>query len=430
MITIKQMKFKKILSIFFLIIFLYSPISLATQDAPDIKSPACMIIESSTGKTIYEKNSDQVMYPASTTKLMTAILTVENCKLTDIATVSHNAVFSIPTGYSSASLQVGEELTIEQLLNVLLIPSANDAAIVLAEHIAGSVQSFSSMMNTKAIEIGCTNTNFVNPNGIHDENHVSTAHDLTLIGNYALKYPEIQNIVKKNTYQLPVTNKYDKDDRIFNTTNSLIKENHSTKPSNYYYEYATGLKTGYTEPAGHCVVASAEKDGVTYVATILGGKTSEDYLDERFLDAKTLFEYAFTNYSVKKLHTSDEIIDSIVISHATNETKNLKIKLRGDINILLENSVSLKAVEPEIEYSVDLEAPISENTILGTATYTVDNVSCTSDILAANSVDRIDIMPIILKIVLGIFIILLGLIFIRLSSRPKRNRRVKRKRKH
>ena len=132
-------------------------------------SPACILIESSTGKIIYEKNAYEKLYPASTTKIMTAILTLENCELTDVATASYNSVYSIPAGYTNANIQVGEELTIDQLLHVLLIPSANDAAVVLAEHIAGSVDNFANMMNEKAKELGCLNTHFVNPHGIHNE---------------------------------------------------------------------------------------------------------------------------------------------------------------------------------------------------------------------------------------------------------------------
>ena len=125
------------------------------------------MLEKETGKILYEKNAYEVRYPASTTKIMTAILTVEKCELTDVATVSHNAIFTVPVSYSHASLKEGEEVTVEQLLNVLLIPSANDAANVLAEHISGSVDDFADLMNEKAKEIGCLNTHFVNPNGVY-----------------------------------------------------------------------------------------------------------------------------------------------------------------------------------------------------------------------------------------------------------------------
>ena len=165
-------------------------------------------MEYSTGKILFEKNLNKMMYPASTTKLMTAILVLEKCQLTDVATVSNSAVDSVPAGYSTAYLQKGEKLTIEQLLHVLLIPSANDAANVLAEHVGGSIANFANMMNSKAKEIGCENTNFKNPSGIHDENHYSTAYDLSLIAKHAMQFQTIKDIVQKTVYNIPKTDKY------------------------------------------------------------------------------------------------------------------------------------------------------------------------------------------------------------------------------
>ena len=179
------MKFKKILLLttLFLCTFIsiFSNFSYAENEDIETFSPVALLMDAKTGKVLYEKNGYEQNYPASTTKLMTAILTVENCDLSDIATVSYNAVMSVPYDYTNAALQVDEELTIEQLLNVLLIPSANDAGNVLAEHIAGSIESFATMMNTKALEIGCKNTHFTNPSGIHNDDHYSTAYYLSLI---------------------------------------------------------------------------------------------------------------------------------------------------------------------------------------------------------------------------------------------------------
>ena len=260
----------------------YNPDNLTTN------SPSILLMDADTGKILYSKNAFEKHYPASTTKMMTAILTLENCELDDIVTISHNAIFSIPVGYSHANLQEGERLTVEQLLNVLLIPSANDAAIALAEHIAGSEEAFVDMMNNKAKELGCTNTHFVNPNGIHNEDHYSTAYDLALIGKYAMQFDEIMKIATINQYTLPKTNKYDKENRIFNTTNGLIDSDNE-----YYYPNATGIKTGYTDKSGYCIVTTAEKDGVTLLLSVLGSEN----LEERYEDCIKLFDYGFENYS-------------------------------------------------------------------------------------------------------------------------------------
>ncbi len=245
----------------------------ATNTSINASSPACVLMESSTGNVLYEKEAHKVRYPASTTKIMTAILTVEHCELSDVATVSHNAIFSVPAGYTHASLKENEQLTIEQLLHVLLIPSANDAANVLAEHIAGSVDNFAVMMNEKAKEIGCLNTHFVNPSGIHHKDHVSTAYDLALMGKYAMKNGTIREIVKKTSYTLSATNAYSKTDRAFITSNDLLRENHSTAKDNYYYSDCIGIKTGYTTEAGSCIIAGAKRDNLEVICVILGGTT-------------------------------------------------------------------------------------------------------------------------------------------------------------
>ena len=197
------------LTILFLSTFITTSFAVNTSaSAVSVGSPSCILMEASSGKVLYEKNANQVRYPASTTKIMTAILALENCELTDVATVSRNAIHSIPPDYVIANIKEGEELTVEQLLNVLLIPSANDVAIVLAEHISGSVSKFSDLMNEKAKEIGCKNTHFVNPNGIHNKNHVSTAYDLALIGRYAMENATFRKIVQKTQYTLPANGLY------------------------------------------------------------------------------------------------------------------------------------------------------------------------------------------------------------------------------
>lgn len=390
-----------ILTLFFLCFFINSvfasntPLDINT-DTITTNSESCILMDIKSDKILYAKNAYEKMYPASTTKLMTAILTLENCNLKDKATVSHNAIFSIPVGYSHANLKEGEELTIEQLLNVLLIPSANDAAIVLAEHISGSVEEFSNLMNQKAQELGCKNTHFVNPNGIHNKDHYSTAYDLALIGKYALKFPDIKRIAMIKQYTLPTTNKYDKIDRIFNATNGLINPG-----SKYYYEYTTGLKTGYTDYAGSCIVSSAKKGNMELIEVVLKANS----IAERYTDCKTMFNYGFDNYTYKKLQTSGNIIKTIEIANATNETKSLEISVKDDISVLLTSKIDAEKLTPIIELKENLEAPIAENAVVGKITYTIDGKNYSSDLIAENSVIPSDFEIIIFRIAL-IFLIL------------------------
>jgi len=240
---------KFILCLFVVINLLIYSTSIFAVETPTIDCEAGLLIDANSGKVLFEKNADKKMYPASTTKLLTAILVVENCDLNETATASEAAIMSVPAGYTIANIQIGETFTVNELLHVMLICSANDAANVLAEHIGGSMDGFAEMLTAKAQELGCTGTHFVNANGVHNKEHYSTARDLAIIGQYALKFSSIMDIVSNTTCSLPTTNLYTKNDRIFTTTNELLVEKPSGKADNYYYPYCTGLKTGYTSPS-------------------------------------------------------------------------------------------------------------------------------------------------------------------------------------
>lgn len=261
------MKIRKKISILLIFLIainlLFSYNVFATE--PELNVDSAITVEVSTGKVIYEKNAHDKRFPASTTKVMTALLVLENCELTDKATVSYDALSAVPEGYSTANLQVGETLSIKDLLYALLVRSANEAANVLAEHVAGSVQSFASMMNTRAEELGCETTHFVNPNGVHNEDHYSSAYDLYLIAKEAMKNPTFREIVSTRSYTLPATEQYNIADRSFSNTNYLL---HASS-KNYYYRYAIGIKTGFTSQAGNCLISAASKDNLEFISVVL-----------------------------------------------------------------------------------------------------------------------------------------------------------------
>lgn len=393
--------------------------SFANAPIPNVYSPACILMEEESGKILYSKNAHTRMYPASTTKIMTAILTLENCKLDEVAVASHNAVFSIPSGYSTATIQEGEELTIEQLLNVLLIPSANDAAVVLAEHIAGSVEAFADMMNSKAVDLGCTDTHFVNPNGIHNEEHYSTAYDLALIGRYAMQFDTFRTIVQKTSYALPTTNKYDKEDRLFNTTNELIKKNYSSSPTNYYYQYATGAKTGYTDAAKSCIVATATKDDISLIAVVLHDSSTEDGLSQRPIDCKTLFEFGFNNYSIQQIAEKNAVAKQIDVKNATKETKSLDLLYSDDLYGLIPDGVDLSTITPNIILTENLTAPIFEGTNLGTITYNIDGFDYSCTLLASHTVYKSDFVKTLLELMLLILFLFIFAKFLKFKNKKK-----------
>lgn len=425
-------KIKNIFILLILFILVQGTFSFATSDVANTPqttdttngsittySPACLLMESSTGKILYEKNMDEVRYPASTTKIMTAILALEKCQLTDVATVSHDAIFTVPAGYTHANLREGEQLTIEQLLHALLIPSANDAANVIAEHISGSVSEFANLMNEKAVEIGCKNTHFVNPNGVFNKEHVSSAYDLALMGRYAMKNSTFREIVKNTKYTLPATEKYPKADRTLTTTNELLVVNNSSAKDNYYYPDAIGIKTGYTSEAGSCIVAGAQRDGLEVIVVVLGGESTKDGLSQRYLDCKTLFDYAFNNYSVKTVNEKDSVLQQVKVSGATKETKNLDVIVEDSINIFMENSKDIKSLQPQIEINKKLKAPIAKGATIGKITYVVDGETYTSNLLAKNNVDSSGFFPILIRIVL--IIVTLYLIYVLLKPGKNRN---------
>ena len=332
---------KKIITITILLIILINLLILQKSEARNIdvaiSAPTALLIESGTGQIIYEKNSNKKIYPASITKLMTAIIAVEQCNLEDIAIVSYNSIFKVPSGYVKADLQEDEELSIKDLLNLMLIPSANDAANVLAEHISGSIESFATMMNTKAIELGCENTNFVNPSGIHNKNHYSTAYDLYLIGKYAMQKEEIKEILTKESYTLSRTNKNENTTRRYNTSNYMIDKNEKK----YFYEYVIGGKTGYTGEAGDCVIEFAKKDDIELVAVIIGEKYDKNNRI-KFIECKKLFEEIFNNYEKINLAQKDEEYKIIDIKQ-----KKIKLVFEDSLDVVVKKGYSdeIKKVE-------------------------------------------------------------------------------------
>ena len=226
------MKSKKFVVILIMLIFILNiSKSYAVSEAPEISSESAVLIESSSEKILYSKKDDQKMYPASTTKILTAILTLENCKLDDIVTVPYEAISIIPSGYSVAALQAGEQLTVEQLLQVMMVHSANDAANALAYHVSGSLEGFASLMNQKVADLGLQNTHFTNPSGMQNENHYTTAYDLAIIMKYCMKNSTFRSLAGLKSCTIPATNKYE--ERIFKTTNELlIYDNRDVKRKN------------------------------------------------------------------------------------------------------------------------------------------------------------------------------------------------------
>ena len=405
-------------------------------DYLDIVADACSLYDVNSKKFLYGKNQEKQMYPASTTKTMTAILVLENCKdLSAQVTVSYYAVHSVPYTYSIANLYAGETFTVKDLLYTMMIASANDSAYALAQYVANggnnyptdssissknafneSIQKFADMMNEKAKEIGCKNTNFVNPNGISNSNHYTTANDLALIGDYAYQNSTIRTIASTMECSLPNTDKYSDQQRTFKSTNHLIDSKHKG-----YYEYANGLKTGYTDAAMSCIIASAKKGDRDLIAVVLHYDTSI-VSSSREEDCKKLFEYGFNNYKNTNLIDTNSIAKNVTILNGTKETRNLNLYASENLNCLVKTNVALD-VTPEITLTKVL-APIAKGEVVGTVEYKIDGVSYKTNLIAEHNVDAKNYSP-VLWICLIIALILFFWIRIKLSkggNRRNKNR--------
>ncbi|MCI8470250.1 MAG: D-alanyl-D-alanine carboxypeptidase [Clostridia bacterium] len=413
----QKWNFKKLVIVFFILMWIILNFSyvFATSEEPNLISQAAILMDNKTGKILYAKNQDEKMYPASTTKIMTAILTLENCHLDDLVTISYDVVMSIPDGYSSASLQVGEQLTVEQLLQLLLVHSANDSANALAEYIGGSIESFISMMNTKVHELGLSNTHFTNAFGMHDENHYTTASDLAMIMKYCIENEDFRKIAGKASCAIPATNKYGT--RSYVSTNELIVPN-----TKNYYPFLTCGKTGYTTQAGDCLVSCSYKDDLELICVILGGKTVNN-TSTRFSETKTLYEYGYDNYSIKTLLNQNDFVTTLEVKNATKDTKTLEVLANTSLEALVENSFSENDLNSEINLKENLKAPIEEGDILGNITYMLDGVEYKTDLIASHSVKKSELLNYVLKFGLGIFLfIAIYSIFFRRKTKRRRKK--------
>lgn len=401
------MKIKKFLiTIFILILIIYSaPISFASVNESDLEitSEAALLIDTNTGKVLYGKNENEKKYPASITKILTAILVIENCNLDDKVTVSYDAISIVPSGYSVAALQVGEELTVEELLKVLLIHSANDAANVLAEHVAGSIESFASMMNSKATELGCKNSHFVNPSGKHEKDHYSTATDIAIIMKYCMQNPTFKSIASSKSCIIPATNKYE--ERVFTNTNELLNVDTREIESNYYYKYAIAGKTGYTTEAKNCLVSIAKKDDLELICVVLGAGKTANGLSARFIETKKIYEYGFNTYTIAKLREQGAIAKQIQIENATKETKDLDLLISKDIIVLIKQQDLNKEIEPEITLNENLSAPIAIGAKVGTIKYNIEGVEYEADLVSAHEVKKSSTFFYIVQFILIAFIL-------------------------
>lgn len=334
----------------------------------DVDAEAVYFINLDTGKVIYEKDADKKVYPASTTKIMTALLALENIPDLDTPQIElklyiQNALSG--TGASLAGILRGETFTPRELLYAALLPSGNEAAMMLGDYVGdGSLDYFAEMMNEKATELGAVNTHFVNASGMHDDDHYTTAYDMYLITMAALENETFREIVSTNYY-------YAGEDQNgnplhWNTTNFLISPG-----STYYYPYATGVKTGTTDEAGRCLVSTAEKDGYHYLMVMMGAPqydSNGEKLEENMVFKQTieLYDWAFSSFSNKTLIEKDVGVGEVPLKLARGGKDYLLIKSGEVFTDLLPNEIEASSITMELDLPAVVNAPIKEGEQVGT----------------------------------------------------------------
>lgn len=261
---------------------------------PEITSTAAVVMEDSTDTVVYAKNMDQTLFPGGTVKVMTTLLALENSQLTDQVTMTATGVSGVTDGGANISAQLDEVFTMEQCLYAMMLSSANDIALQVAEHIGGSVDSFVQMMNTRASELGCTNTVFTNPTGLPDENQHTTAHDMALIMKAAIDNESFRTIAGTASYTIPATN-VSGGERVLTNNFSMMDSTNAA-----YYQYCLGGREGYTEASGSTLVCGAQKNDVTLIAVVLQGASGTTGTE-----AAGLLNYGFDNFQMLSLGDTD-----------------------------------------------------------------------------------------------------------------------------
>lgn len=357
------------------------PYAFALED-PNIQAKNAILADPETGQVFYEKAADEKAYPASTTKIMTALLTLKYCELDETATCIEEDKSSLEPGSTTAGIKVDETMTIHDLLYCLLLPSGNEAANILARHVGGTVDNFVWMMNQEAKILGCTGTHFVNPHGLHDENHYTTARDLYRIASKAMENETFAEIVRTAVKKLEPTNL--QGERLIYTTNQLIFR----RADPWYYQYCKGIKTGTTTPAGACLVSAATKSGGTLISVLLGCDKNDRSagVTPNFTETTRLFKWGFENFESKTLLEADQNIATVQVELST-DTDQLSVKTAEGLTAVV--PVDLDPDELNLTYDLpeSVRAPIAAGDKLGTVTVEHGGVTYgVIDLVALNDV--------------------------------------------
>jgi len=376
--------------VLFLFVFLFSAFSIPHEgfaaQQPDLTSSAFILIEMETGQVLAEKNADERRSPASTTKIMTALIALEKADLEDDMTASDNAINSVEYDYVTAGIKIGETLKFKHLLDLMMITSANEASNIIAENVAedGTIYGFARLMNEKAAALGLTGTHFVNPNGTENEDHYSTARDLAILARAAMQNDKFREVVGRTEFSLPDTNLRKASQW---NTGHLYATNQLLRSRSSYYSKVTGIKTGFTNKAGYCLVSSAiNPEGLELIAVVLGA----DKQDTLYRESQALLEYGFKNFKMRDLTKKGEYVDRYEVADAV-DGKKVEIITNGEMKWILpasdeELKNDLKIVKT---FNEPFAAPISQGQVVGKIEYFYKGKSIgTVDLVAKEGIEK------------------------------------------
>lgn len=333
---------------------------------PSIGAESAIVMEANTGVILYSKNIDEKLYPASTTKLMTCLIAADHCKMDEIVTFSHNAVFSIEQGSSNIGIDAGQSMPMEECLYGILVASANEVANAVAEHVAGSTEAFTALMNEKAAELGCKNTHFVNAHGLFDKDHYTTAEDLAIIAKAFFQNELLAKISNTPSHHFEPT-ATQPDDFIQRNKHKLVN-------GEVPYEGLKGGKTDYTDEARQTLVTCAEQNGMKLICVIL-----KEESPEQFYDTVKLFDYGFTNFSVVNVAENETkyTIKNSNFFHTSNDIfGNSKpiLSLNEYSYLIMPKTATFEELDSEISYDTVQENEVAtikynyHGSYVGTAT--------------------------------------------------------------
>ena len=349
-----------------------------------------ILIDAGTGNVLFEKESNKRMFPASTTKIMTALLAFEavergEISLTTEIEITPEMIDGLDPDGSSMSLKVGEIVSLDNLLKGMLIPSGNDAACSIAAAVGKSQATFVDMMNSKAQALGCTDTHFANPDGLHDDNHYTTAADMAKIARAAMQYFDFRNIVDCAHIKIPPTNM--SPERYFINTNGLLS---TMRYPNFAYKGATGIKTGYTQKAGNCLVSSVKRDGMEFIGVVYGGKE----VANSHKGTIDMFNYGFENYSPVTPVSKGDMLYDIKVKQSSG-SDSLVLSANSSVTVIVPNGTNADDVKLKPNLPKYITAPVNAGDVIGTMTVTLHGQELSSfDLIASSSVKRSFFWPV------------------------------------